>query len=327
MATCLLDLYPEVEESLTETMDKYLSGAEEYKEFPIGACLMVAGLLMILIVDQAVMSYKESHGGIPNAPAPHNVTNNGPSLPLQELAKSSGLQMLESAHVNESAPDIIASENGMTDENSGTDFDAKKDMPSSRRVSVIDHHMPLLDDKVSPFRSLLMLAALSLHSVFEGLSVGLQDTTQGVLNIFAAVVLHKCIIAFSIGLNLVQSKLSFWAVIRSNAVFCLSTPIGIAIGILVIKFADESAAAIAGGVLQGLACGTFLYVTFFEVLPHEFNKSGDRVVKSFFVVLGFMVVNGVVLLEITMESKNDSPVHAAPSIQLNSTNGTFLTRS
>ena len=111
MATCLLDLYPEVEESLTETMDKYLSGAEEYKEFPFGACLMVAGLLMILIVDQAVMSYKESHGGIPNALVQHNVTKNGPSLPLQELEKSSGLQMLENAHVNESAADKIASDN------------------------------------------------------------------------------------------------------------------------------------------------------------------------------------------------------------------------
>ena len=30
---------------------------------------------------------------------------------------------------------------------------------------------------------------------------------------------------------------------------------------------------VANGVLQGVAGGTFLYITFFEVLPHEFSSN------------------------------------------------------
>ena len=47
---------------------------------------------------------------------------------------------------------------------------------------------------------------------------------------------------------------------------------------------------IATGVLQGLAGGTFLYITFFEVLPHEINVPGNRLWKAGFVILGYAAI-------------------------------------
>lgn len=43
----------------------------------------------------------------------------------------------------------------------------------------------------SHLRSVLLLAVLSIHSVFEGLAIGLQSNMAAILNIFVAVMLHK----------------------------------------------------------------------------------------------------------------------------------------
>ena len=39
-----------------------------------------------------------------------------------------------------------------------------------------------------------------------------------------------------------------------------------------------------------LSPGTFLYVTAFEILPHELNESGNRLWKLLTLVLGFATI-------------------------------------
>ena len=152
-------------------------------------------------------------------------------------------------------------------------------------------------DPHSTFRSLLLTAALSLHSVFEGLAIGLQPDIDSVMQFFLAVGLHKAVIAFGLGLNLAQSRLSLWAIIRSNLVFSLASPIGLAIGMGIEDFGHSVDQSAVNGVLQGLACGTFFYVTFFEVLPHELNQGGDRLLKLLATIIGFSVICGVMFLD------------------------------
>ena len=76
----------------------------------------------------------------------------------------------------------------------------------------------------SSLRSILLLIALCFHSVFEvrsfpparncscvilkGLAIGLQTDTGEMLAIFMAVMMHKAVMAFSLGLNIAQSSLS-----------------------------------------------------------------------------------------------------------------------
>ncbi|VDQ13526.1 unnamed protein product [Trichobilharzia regenti] len=54
----------------------------------------------------------------------------------------------------------------------------------------------------SVLRIILLLCAMSVHSIFEGLAVGLQPTAQRTLALFTAILLHKVIIAIGIGVNL-----------------------------------------------------------------------------------------------------------------------------
>merc|ERR1711936_390971 len=90
------------------------------------------------------------------------------------------------------------------------------------------------------------------------------------------------------GLNTAQSSLSTKSFVLSNVLFSLSSPLGVGLGMAVSDLPVSLPQDICNGVLQGIAGGTFLFITFFEVLPHELNVPGKRLVKVFFVILGFI---------------------------------------
>jgi zinc transporter 1/2/3 len=156
-------------------------------------------------------------------------------------------------------------------------------------------------------RSLVLLFALSLHSLFEGLAVGLQDDVSSLLQIFVAVVLHKTVIAFSLGLSLVQTELSLASVIKSNFLFSITSPLGICTAIALEEFGHSMNSSITSGILQALACGTFLYVTFFEILPHELSQSENRLLKLLALLLGFSVVCFVLFIDPTETPYSSCP--------------------
>ena len=58
-------------------------------------------------------------------------------------------------------------------------------------------------------RSLLLCIALSFHSIFEGLAIGLQKDIGELISLFWAVIAHKAVMAFSLGLTLAQARYDF----------------------------------------------------------------------------------------------------------------------
>ncbi|KAI3377446.1 hypothetical protein L3Q82_008626, partial [Scortum barcoo] len=137
------------------------------------------------------------------------------------------------------------------------------------------HHIHVDFQAHSSFRSFMLFLSLSLHSVFEGLAIGLQTTDSKVLEICIAILVHKSIIVFSLSVKLVQSAVPPLWVAAYIGVFALMSPIGIAIGISVME-AQLAAGALIQAVLEGLAAGTFVYITFLEILPHELNSPGKQ---------------------------------------------------
>lgn len=302
LATCLLDLFPDVRDKLSDVLDE----AQIYTSFPIPEFVMVCGLFLILTVEQIVLFCKESKEfkGHP--------CDAGKTLPVREQRSFS-----RSAEFSPRSLDCI------TDRPRSATFSSSSTVQRGDRGSDESSRVPLLRDDNhsqghshshdhssvfdteaqdhSTFRSLLLLLALSLHSVFEGLAVGLQQKTVDVLAIFAALALHKCVLSFSLGLSLVQSELSNGGIIRSVLFFSLSSPLGIGIGLCITDLSNSNATHLAEGILQGIACGTFLYVTFFEMLPHEFHSSDDRLMKVLCLLLGYSTVTVILFFHNNVE--------------------------
>ncbi|XP_029968532.1 zinc transporter ZIP1 [Salarias fasciatus] len=151
------------------------------------------------------------------------------------------------------------------------------------------HHVHVDFQAHSAFRSFMLFLSLSLHSVFEGLAIGLQNEESKVLQICIAIMVHKSIIVFSLSLKLVQSAVPPLWTAAYIGVFAVMSPLGIGIGIAVVESA-LSAGALVQVVLEGLAAGTFVYITFLEILPHELNTPGRQLLKVLFILLGFTVM-------------------------------------
>ncbi|XP_013783196.1 zinc transporter ZIP1-like [Limulus polyphemus] len=136
------------------------------------------------------------------------------------------------------------------------------------------------------FRGLVIVLALSFHSVVEGLAVGLQPTVQDTWTLFFAEAVHKFIIAFALGLELHNEGNSFRKVGFYMLVFSVMTPLGIGIAVLTDQAVTQTSQLVIG-TLNGLACGTLIYVTFFEVLQRSRSSLLPGLLQLLAVILGF----------------------------------------
>ena len=76
------------------------------------------------------------------------------------------------------------------------------------------------------------------------------------------------------------------------------TPLGVIIGMVITEYVDSDSSAnqfFIIGLLQGLAGGTLLYITFFEVLDKEkLSKLGfGSLYGCFLLILGFGIMAGL----------------------------------
>eukprot|EP01132_Coremiostelium_polycephalum_P011566 gene11566-14168_t len=131
--------------------------------------------------------------------------------------------------------------------------DATEDMQE-----YIEKHLAVL-----PF---LLVIALSIHSLFEGLAMGIQTTELHVIDILIAIFAHKILAAFALGVSIVSvtnSKTSFIKLLTLILVFSFASPIGAIIGMVIVGVGNV-ADSLVPAILQGISSGTFLYVAVVE---------------------------------------------------------------
>uniref|UniRef100_A0A8C9CGU0 Solute carrier family 39 member 2 n=1 Tax=Phocoena sinus TaxID=42100 RepID=A0A8C9CGU0_PHOSS len=159
--------------------------------------------------------------------------------------------------------------------------------PGAAGRSKVQDHGPLPSPSRGPLRVLVLLLSLSFHSVFEGLAVGLQPTIAATVQLCLAILAHKGLVVFGVGLRLVQVGTgSRWAML-SILSLALMSPLGLALGLAVPQGVSEGGQGLAQAVLEGMAAGTFLYVTFLEILPRELAGPEAPLAKWGCVAAGF----------------------------------------
>lgn len=88
--------------------------------------------------------------------------------------------------------------------------------------------------------SLIALAsALTIHSVLEGLAVGLQKQVDEVFLLTGAVVSHKLVMAFCLGLELAESFSTVCRYITAMLFFSGGSSLGIGLGMWAFNVSES----------------------------------------------------------------------------------------
>jgi zinc transporter 1/2/3 len=202
--------------------------------YPAGFALALTGYLLVFFVER-VLFHIHGHAIHPNGHDNHCCeTDSGPEKYAEEGKKKGG----EDHHHG----------HGHSHEHGG-EAQSCKDLRASKR----------------PY---ILLAAISVHSVLAGLTLGVQKSRQNILTIFTAIAAHKAPAALSIGSSFVSGRASKMVSITSMIIFSLTTTCGIFIGMGLGSVSIETVF-----VLEALASGTFLYGGTSEIVADEFEMS------------------------------------------------------
>lgn len=147
-----------------------------------------------------------------------------------------------------------------------------------------------------PLRLASLVLALSAHSVFEGLALGLQEEGTKLGNLLLGVAIHETLAAVALGVSVAKASLGMKDAAKLGITVSLMIPLGMVVG-MGIESTQTLAGAVVSVVLQGLAAGTFLFVTFFEILSRELDDKQDRLLKVLFLVLGYAVLAALVFIK------------------------------
>lgn len=143
---------------------------------------------------------------------------------------------------------------------------------------------------------LCITLALFIHSLFEGIVVGLADSHWNLWLITAGIILHKWAAGMALSSFVAgNSKLS---ALIMQTIFCLGSPFGILIGGL-----TSGTVPSAEAILNSIAVGTLLYIGM-EIITHELfchmHCRKTAFLKWLCVFLGTMLIFMTAIFEVYM---------------------------
>ncbi|XP_037077634.1 zinc transporter ZIP1-like [Pollicipes pollicipes] len=289
LATVFAHMLPEFRQSLSEVGP----GAD----FPLAEVLLCVGMFTIYAIEELVtIGVRRSSGGGGGGGSSGNSNAEAPILKTASGGGDGGAGPPAAA----SRPDYGA----VVDSAGGG---------SSGHGHSHSHMAPPAN--LGSFRVLIVAVALSVHSVFEGMAIGLEATETSAWLLTAAIATHKSIIAFCLGEQLATSPQPLRTAIITLLVFVLASPAGILIGMLASSSdGDVASQTLMTDVLQALAAGTILYVVLFEIISGERAKPGNGLVKlsAILVGFGFMLLVTNLVKEPEPESDGTAVTSASP---------------
>ncbi|XP_024361137.1 zinc transporter 11 isoform X1 [Physcomitrium patens] len=116
--------------------------------------------------------------------------------------------------------------------------------------------------------ALILILALCFHSVFEGIAIGVAETKQDAWKVLWTISLHKVFAALAMGVALLRMlpNRPLVSCFSYALVFAISTPIGVAIGIIIDATTQGVTADWVYAISMGMASGVFIYVAINHLL-------------------------------------------------------------
>jgi len=297
IATTLLHLLPEAREAT----EKYLEHAEIEVpgEFPVTEFTVLMGFFIIMFLEHFVMVLIHNHKN-----------NNKKKEDKQEIMTSAESPdvtgdegSVEAATAMKKSASITTADQteGKTVRLRTLSRSGSLALHGNYKIQEDEHHEQgpahghshgIAPDELASLRSFMLLLAIGIHTIFEGLAIGLQHSANIVWNLFIAIIIHKLIIVFSLGFSFAENLKHKRNAILFIVIFSFLSPVGIAIGTCLMAGDPEGQSLgldVTNGILQGVSTGTLLYCSFFEILMGEVG-SDHSLLKVFLIVLGFVLM-------------------------------------
>lgn len=112
----------------------------------------------------------------------------------------------------------------------------------------------------SAWISYLLMIVLSIHSILEGLVLGIESDTKYVMTLFIVIMAHKGAAAFSIITNMLMNHIARYKIIISLVLFSLATPLGILLGKTLLDTNWLETNRYIQPYFDAIAAGTFIYI-------------------------------------------------------------------
>ena len=121
---------------------------------------------------------------------------------------------------------------------------------------------------LSPKSAIILLCAMSFHSFFEAMALGIASDVKSALLMSTSIGLHQPAESMALLVAFLKTNLSTQSIIKCLGLFSLVAPLGVFSGIFVSKVASPWLEA----AIVAITAGTFLYVGATEVVNEEFEE-------------------------------------------------------
>jgi zinc transporter 1/2/3 len=132
----------------------------------------------------------------------------------------------------------------------------------------------------------IILTILSIHSIIEGATLGINTSIASTLVILIAIMAHKSCDSFALATTLKRYHILPQHNTSVILLYALMTPFGIALASFVISLFSNGTSILVEATLNALAAGTFLYIGALDALSQQFKiKSMKQNAMDFFSLL------------------------------------------
>ncbi|XP_074597735.1 zinc transporter ZIP2-like [Brevipalpus obovatus] len=139
------------------------------------------------------------------------------------------------------------------------------------------------------FHGLITILGFSVHSIFDGVVIGIQKTSSSLWTVFFAIFLHKTVVAMAVCMDLYEKSQNLKMTFIHMSIFSIMSPIGVSMIVFSQGYiSDEKSLFMI--LLSAVSTGTIIYIVFFEILQRERISSLSGIGQFFVVLIGFTVM-------------------------------------
>eukprot|EP01111_Echinosteliopsis_oligospora_P012667 TRINITY_DN4371_c0_g1_i1.p1 TRINITY_DN4371_c0_g1~~TRINITY_DN4371_c0_g1_i1.p1 ORF type:complete len:309 (-),score=68.83 TRINITY_DN4371_c0_g1_i1:70-996(-) len=193
------------------------------------------------------------------------------------------------------------------DEENYVTFDEKKEYGAADKSNLSGSYELLSADGLMKKKGIfiyLLTAVLSIHSVISGVAMGMETEFAALLSLFIAIISHKWIEAFALGVAIQNSHPRVSRMVKLILMYSAMEPVGIVIGIILSLKLEENSLLFTQAYILSIASGTFIYVAVVDILMTEFANSEHKYMKFVSLLVGMSLVIALIL-SISHEHSHD----------------------